>query len=36
VKQFIEKYFGEANKEKYVQILKGLSDIAKELGCSQA
>jgi len=30
----METYFGEANKEKYIYILKGLGEISKELGCS--
>ena len=34
VKLFMETYFGEANKEKYIHMLKGLGEIAKELGCS--
>ena len=36
VKLYIETYFGEANKEKYITMLTGLGEIAKELGCSQA
>lgn len=36
LKEEFNKYFGEANKEKYTKILKGLGDISKEIGCSQA
>jgi len=36
LKTFFEKYFGADNKEKYVKTLRGLGEIAKELGCTQA
>ena len=32
----VNRYFGKDNKEKYVNMFKELSTIAKELGCSQA
>jgi len=34
MKGFLERYFGIDNKEKYVKILTGLGEIAKELGCT--
>jgi len=32
----INKYFGNENKEKYMKMFTELSNISKELGCSQA
>lgn len=36
IQRKFEEFFGENNKEKQVKMLKGLGEIAKEIGCTQA